>query len=48
VFAGTFTWLGVALLLVALYGSGRVILNRRREAQWDRDWANIARQWTAP
>jgi hypothetical protein len=48
VFAGTFTWLGVALLLVTLYGSGRVILNRRRDAQWDRDWADIARQWTAP
>jgi hypothetical protein len=37
----------VTLLLAALYRGGRVILDRRRAAQWDRDWTNVAEQWTA-
>jgi hypothetical protein len=47
VFTGAFTWLGVTLLLAALYRGGCVILDRRRAAQWDRDWTNVAEQWTA-
>jgi hypothetical protein len=46
ILTGAVTWLGATALFVGLYLGGRSILDRRRAEQWDRDWANVAPQWT--
>jgi hypothetical protein len=47
ILTGFLVWLGATALLVGLYLGGRSILDRRRAEQWDRDWANVAGQWTS-
>jgi hypothetical protein len=42
VLAGVFTWLGVAALLVAARGGGRRILDHRRFAGWEQQWAAMS------
>jgi hypothetical protein len=39
--AGLLTWLCAALLLAAVYGVARFVLDRRRAAQWDRALARL-------
>jgi hypothetical protein len=48
VLTGAFTWLAATSLLAGLHRGGRVILDRRRTTQWDRDWEKAATQWAAP
>ncbi|HJQ46366.1 MAG TPA: hypothetical protein VJ870_08585 [Amycolatopsis sp.] len=43
--AGIFAWLVVAVGLVGLYWTVRLILDRRRSARWDREWAHVGGRW---
>ncbi|HVW40617.1 MAG TPA: hypothetical protein VHC18_04640 [Amycolatopsis sp.] len=43
--AGIFTWLIAALALAGLYWATRLILDRRRSARWDREWAHVGNRW---
>lgn len=42
ILAGVFTWLGAAALFILVYGLGRRILDRRRLALWEQEWATLA------
>jgi hypothetical protein len=46
VLAGLFVWLGMVILLAAVFWNTRWRLDRLRAAQWDREWALMSRQWT--
>jgi hypothetical protein len=46
VLAGLFVWLGLVILLAALFWNTRWRLDRLRAAQWDQEWALMSRQWT--
>jgi hypothetical protein len=45
VLAGIFSWLVVALGAAGLYWAARLILDRRRAARWDREWAHVGGRW---
>lgn len=45
VVAGIFAWLVAALTLAAAYGITRLVLDRRRVAKWESEWATLGDRW---
>ncbi|TVT41042.1 hypothetical protein FNH05_22995 [Amycolatopsis rhizosphaerae] len=45
VLAAAFTWMVAALGLVGLYWIVRLVLDRRRAARWEREWAHAGDRW---
>ncbi|NIH84941.1 Rv1733c family protein [Amycolatopsis granulosa] len=45
VLAGLFAWLVAALALSAAYWITRLVLDRRRAARWENEWATLGDRW---
>ncbi|MDQ0376817.1 Rv1733c family protein [Amycolatopsis thermophila] len=45
VLAGIFAWLVAALVLIAAYWVTRFVLDRRRAARWESEWATLGDRW---